>query len=42
MKKARELHLLKIPDGPWQKISINIIGPLPRSNNKDVIVVIVD
>ena len=42
MKKARELHLLKIPEEPWQEISINIIGPLPKSNKKDAIVIIVD
>ena len=37
-----ESHLLEIPKGPWQEISINIIGPLSRSNEKDAIVVIVD
>jgi len=42
MKKVGELHPLKISQGLWQKISIDIIGPLPRSNNKDAIVVIVD
>ena len=42
MKKARELHPLKIPEGPWKEISINIIGPLPKSNRKDAIIVIVD
>jgi len=42
MKKAGELYLLKIPEGPWKEISINIIGPLPKSNEKDAIVVIVD
>jgi len=42
MKKAEELHLLEILDKPWQKISINIIRPLPRLNDKDAIVVIVD
>ena len=42
MKKARELHLLETSQGPQQEISINIIGPLPRSNNKNAIVVIVD
>ena len=42
MKKAEELHLLEILEGPWQKISINIIEPLPKSNDKDTIVVIVD
>jgi len=42
MKKTRELHLLETLKGPWQKISIDIIGLLPRSNGKDTIVVIVD
>jgi len=42
MKKARELHPLKMPEGPWQEISIDVIGPLPKSNEKDTIVVIVD
>ena len=41
-KKARELHPLEIPQGPWQEISIDIIGPLSKSNEIDVIVVIVD
>jgi len=41
-KKARELHLLEIPEEPWQEISIDIIGPLPQSKEKDAIVVIVD
>ena len=30
------------PQGPCQEISINIIGPLPKSNEIDAIVVIVD
>ena len=42
MKKARELHPLEISQELWQEISINIIGPLSKSNNKDTIVVIVD
>jgi len=41
-KKAGELHPLEIPQGPWQEISIDIIGPLPKSNGMDAIVVIVD
>ena len=41
-KKAGELHPLEIPQGPWQEISINIIGLLPKSNRMDAIVVIVD
>ena len=41
-RKAGELHLLEIPQEPWQEISIDIIGPLPKSNGMDTIVVIVD
>jgi len=42
MKKVGELHPLKIPEGPWKEISIDIIGPLPKSNRQDAIIVIVD
>ena len=42
MKKMEELHSLKTPEGPWQEISINIIGPLLKSDRKDTIVVIID
>ena len=41
-RKAGELHPLEIPKGLWQDISIDMIGPLPRSNRMDAIVVIVD
>jgi len=41
-RKTGELHPLEILKGPWQEISINIIGPLPKSNGMDAIVVIVD
>ena len=41
-KKVGELHSLEIPQGSWQKISINIIGPLPKSNRKNAIIVIMD
>jgi len=41
-KKAGELHPLKIPEELWQDISIDMIGPLPRSNEMDAILVIVD
>jgi len=41
-RKAGELHPLEIPKGLWQEISIDIIGPLPKSNGMDAIVVIVD
>ena len=40
--KPEELHPLEISQGPWQEISINIIGPLPKSNGMDTIVVIMD
>jgi len=41
-KRAGKLHLLEIPGGPWQDISIDMIGPLPRLNEMDAILVIVD
>ena len=41
-KKSGELHPLNTSQGLWQEISINIIGPLPKSNEMDVIVVIMD
>ena len=41
-RKAGELHPLDILQGPWQEISIDIIGPLPKLNRMDIIVVIVD
>ena len=40
--KAGELHLLDIPQGLWQEISIDIIGLLSKSNRMDAIMVIVD
>ena len=42
LKKAGELHPLEIPEELWQEISIDIIGLLPKSKDKDVIIVIVD
>ena len=42
MKKVGELYLLEASERPWQEISIDIIRPLPKSNDKDTIVVIVD
>jgi len=41
-RKAEELYPLEIPKGPWQEISIDIIGPLPKLNEINAIVVIVD
>ena len=40
--RAGELHPLKILKGPWQEITIDIIGPLPSSNGMDAILVIMD
>ena len=42
MKKAGEFHPLEILKRLWQEISINIIGPLSKSNGQDTIMVIVD
>ena len=42
IKKIGELYPSKTPEGPWQEISIKIIGPLLKSNKKDAIIVIVD
>jgi len=42
MKKATPLHPLSTPKTPWEEISIDIIGPLPRSEDKDAILVVVD
>ena len=33
---------MKIPRGPWQEISIDIIEPLPKLNRMDAIVVIIN
>ena len=41
-RKSGELHPLEISQGPWQEISIDIIGPLLRSNRINAIIVIVD
>jgi len=41
-RKTGELYPLEIPEGPWQDISIDMIGPLPKSNGIDAIVVIMD
>ena len=42
IKKARELYPLQTLEGLWKEISIDIISPLPKSNKKDTIVVIVN
>jgi len=42
IKKATPLHLLPMPKTPWEEISIKVIGPLPRSEDKDAILIVVD
>ena len=42
MKKVEEIYFLEGLERLQQEISINIIGLLPKSNKKDVIVVIID
>ena len=36
------LHNLPIPDRPWQSISMDFLGPLPKLNNFDYLLVIID
>ena len=31
-----------MPKTLWEEISINVIGPLPKSENKDAILIVVD
>ena len=40
--KRNNLHSNKVPKGPWEVISINLIEPLPESSGYDRILVIVD
>ena len=42
IKKTEELYLLETFEELQQKINIDIIGPSPKSNNKDIIVIIMD
>ena len=41
-KRATLLHPLDAPEGPWQEITVDIIGPLLQSKNNDIILVVVD
>jgi len=42
MKKVAPLYPLPILKTPWEEISIDVIGPLPRSEDKDAILIVVD
>ena len=39
---VRELHLLPIPDAPWDTIDVDFIVELPESEGKDAVMVVVD
>ena len=36
------LHSLPIPDRPWQAIGMDFMGPLPKSNNFNYLLVMID
>ena len=36
------LHSLPIPDRPWQSIGLDFMGPLPKSNDFDYLLVVID
>jgi hypothetical protein len=36
------LHTLPVPDRPWQSVGIDFVGPLPKSNNYDYLLVVID
>ena len=36
------LHSLLIPNGLWQSIGLDFMGPLPKSNNFDYLLVMID
>ena len=36
------LHSLPIPDRPWQSIGLDFMGPLPKSNTFDYLLVVID
>jgi len=40
--KRNNLYSNKVPKGPWETISVDLIGPLPESAGYDGILVIID
>ena len=36
------LHTLPIPERPWQSIGLDFMGPLPKSNDFDYLLVVID
>ena len=41
-KRAIPLYPLNAPEGPWQEITVDMIGPLPQSKNNDAMLVVID
>ena len=41
-KPAGLLHSLPIPKRPWQSIGMDFMGPPPKSNNFDYLLVMID
>ena len=37
-----QIHPQEVPEGPWQLVDVDLIGPLPESKGKDMILNIVD
>ena len=42
MGKKTLLNPNAVPDAPWEIISVDLIGPLPKSKGKNIIMVVVD
>jgi hypothetical protein len=42
MKARTVLHPFSVPTRPWERISMDIVGPLPESNGYDALFVVVD
>jgi len=36
------LHTLPIPDWPWQSVGMDFMGPLPKLNGHDYLLVVID
>ena len=39
---SAQIHPQEVPEGPWQLIVVDLIGPLPMSKGKDMILNVVD
>jgi hypothetical protein len=36
------LHTLPVPERPWQSVGIDFVGPLPKSNNYNYLLAVID